>query len=169
MIEKDILHIRWNTGQACINLKEYFPTSERRTRQLFRKLILLDDYQSEITEDLIHWLTVQLNSIDGNRLKMYANDYVNWNEKLRDLKDQLSVSEMRRELFRDQYARERRPNIRRQLKEIQGQQKQASKDLRERISFVRQQMQSAKSGFVSTQTQIRLYKADIEAAKAFRV
>ena len=93
MIEKDILHIRWNTGQACINLKEYFPTSERRTRQLFRKLILLDDFQYEITEDLIHWLTVQLNSIDGSSLKMYAN----------------------------------------------------------------------------TQTQIRLYKADIEAAKAFRM
>lgn len=168
MIEKDILYIRWNTGHARINLKEYFPTSERRTRQLFRKLILLDDYQSEITEDLIHWLTAQLNSIDGNSLKMYANDYVNWNENLRDLKEHLSVSEMRRELFRDQYARERRPDIRRQLKEIQRQQKQASKDLRERISFVRQQMQSAKSGFVSTQTQIRLYKADIEAAKLFR-
>ncbi len=30
-------------------------------------------------------------------------------------------------------------------------------------------MQIAKSGFVSTQTQIRLYKADIEAAKAFRM
>ncbi|MDD6715290.1 MAG: hypothetical protein PUF49_02810 [Firmicutes bacterium] len=140
MIEKDILHIRWNTGQARINLKEYFPTSERRTRQLFRKLILLDDFQHEITEELIHWLTVQLNSIDGNSLKMYANDYANRNEKLRDLKGQLDANEKLRELIRDQYARERKPDIRRQLKEIQGQQRQASEDLRERISFVRRQM-----------------------------
>lgn len=169
MIENDILSIKWPNGRALINLREFFPTSDRRTRQLFKKMIILDCQQYEIAEDLIRWLQVQLDGIDRNLMKAYANDYVEQTGKLKELMGALKKNEETRERLRDRYATERNKDFRRKIRDLQTKHKEFSKTLREKTSVARNAARFSKSSFNDMKNRIDLYEADIEAAKQFRI
>lgn len=167
MIENDILEIRWPNGSASIRMDEFFPTSQDRTKQLFRKLILLSDDSRQITEDVIHWLSDRYQELDPSLLKDYAGKYADYDSEIQKYSVILKENEAKRPEITKMLRRKNNKVREAQLLALRSERKEFSKTIRDKMSAIRALRDLAKSNYGDLNRKLKLYKGDLEVAKSF--
>lgn len=167
MIENDILEIRWPNGSASIRMNEFFPTSQDRTKQLFRKLILMSDDSRQITEDVIHWLSDRYQELDPSLLKDYAGKYADYDSEIQKYSVILKENEAKRAEITKMLGRKNDKVREAQLLALRSERKEFSKTIRDKMSAIRALRDLAKSNYGDLNRKLKLYKGDLEVAKSF--
>ena len=167
MIENNILEIRWPNGNATIRMNEFFPTSQDRTKQLFRKFILLSDDSRQITEDVIRWLSDRYGELDPNLLKDYASKYEAYDAELKKYDVMLKANEAKRPEITKMLRRKNDKVREAQLLALRGEREEFSKTIREQMSKIRTLRDLAKHNYGDLNRKLKLCKGDLEVAKSF--
>lgn len=168
MIENNILEIRWPNGGARIYLEEFFPTSGRRCRQLFRRLILLDPEWPQITEGLIRYLDGKLQELPGDDyLKGYANSYADCEAEFKKYDRMLRGNATKLDQLRAQIKETKDKALRAKLRDLRQESLDFSKTLRDKKSAAKSSMIYSKGAFYELLQRRKLYKDDIAVAHEF--
>lgn len=168
MIENGVMRLRWSNGGAGICLDEFFPTSGRRCRQLFRKFILLDSEWPQITEDLIRYLDGKLQELPGaDYLKGYANSYADCESEFKKYDRMLRENAAKLDQLRAQIKETKDKALRAEFRDLRQQRLDFSKTLRDKKSAARSSMTLNKGAFYELNQRRKLYKDDIAVAHEF--
>lgn len=168
MIENGIMRIEWPNGKARICLEEFFPTSGRRCRQLFRRFILLDPEWSDLTKELIRYLDGKLQELPGDDyLKGYANSYADCEAEFKKYDRMLQENAAKLDQLRAQIKETKDKALRAKLRDLCQERLDFSKTLRDKKSAAKSSMAYNKGAFYELIQRRKLYKDDIAVANEF--